>query len=92
MRMMFLKRGLISACLAVFLAGCESLPDQMPPEPMTYQELPAFLTNHIPAPTRLVIHNRDWLQLLADYEALRIRANADRRATALIFRNRQAQE
>lgn len=89
--MMFLKRGLISACLAVFLAGCATSPTPTPAEP-TPQALPWFLTESRPAPVREIHTNRDLLQLLADYEALRIRFNADRRAVALIFRNRQAQE
>mgnify|MGYP003120361557 CR=1 FL=1 len=55
------------------------------PEPMVY-ELPEFLTKPRPAPVRDVVHNADLLQLLADYEALRIRFNADRRAVAMIFR------
>ncbi|MBB3142206.1 hypothetical protein FHR96_003093 [Halomonas organivorans] len=38
-----------------------------------------------PAPTRVVTHNRDLLQLLADYEAQRIRFNADRLGVALIL-------
>lgn len=41
---------------------------------------------------RDVEHNRDLLQLLADYEALRIRFNADRRAVAMIFRNKKDED
>jgi hypothetical protein len=32
------------------------------------------------------------MQLLADYEALRLRANADRRAVAMIFRNQKDED
>lgn len=61
------------------------------PEPTT-QALPEFLTKPRPAPVREATHNADLLQLLADYEALRIRFNADRRTVAMIFRNRDDQE
>lgn len=83
-----LTNGLISLCLAVFLAGCATSPPPPPPEP-TAQELPWFLTKPRPAPVRELVHNADLLQLLADYEALRLRFNADRAAVAMIFRNQQ---
>ncbi|MBB3192061.1 hypothetical protein FHR94_003337 [Halomonas cerina] len=38
------------------------------------------------APTRAVLHNRDLLQLLADYDSLLRRANADRAAVQQLFR------
>ena len=56
------------------------------------QELPAFLIDPRPAPVREVTSNRDLLQLLADYEALRIRFNADRRAVALIYRKQKNED
>ncbi|XKE45740.1 hypothetical protein LG302_00945 [Halomonas organivorans] len=39
----------------------------------------------MPAPKREVRRNRDLLQLLADYESLRRRANADRAALQRLF-------
>lgn len=83
-----LKNGLISLCLSALLIGCAASPPPPPPEP-TSQELPWFLTKPIPAPIRHVEHNADLLQLLADYEGLRIRFNADRIAVDMIFRNQQ---
>lgn len=88
MQIVILGRGLISACLAAFLAGCATSPAPTMPEPTT-QELPWFLTKPLQAPQREVTHNRDLLQLLADYEGLRLRFNADRHAVAMIYRNRQ---
>ncbi|WP_442906224.1 hypothetical protein [Halomonas sp. GT] len=41
-------------------------------------EVPAHLVTPLSEPQRRVSHNRDLLQLLADYESLRRRANADR--------------
>ena len=41
-------------------------------------EVPAHLVMPLAEPQRRVAHNRDLLQLLADYESLRRRANADR--------------
>ena len=91
MRIQILGRGLASLCLSALLIGCAASPVPTPAEPRP-QALPWFLTDPRPAPVREIHTNRDLLQLLADYEALRIRFNADRRAVALIFRNRQAQE
>lgn len=59
---------------------------------LTPQALPEFLTKPRPAPVREVTHNADLLQLLADYEALRLRFNADRRAVAMIFRNQKDED
>ncbi|WKD26600.1 hypothetical protein NDQ72_10990 [Halomonas sp. KG2] len=40
--------------------------------------MPPHLVTPLSEPQRRVSHNRDLLQLLADYESLRRRANADR--------------
>ena len=40
--------------------------------------LPNHLTNELPAPALILNSNRGLLLLLAEYEALRRRANADR--------------
>lgn len=72
--------GLASACLTVLLTGCAASPAVYTSSP----DLPEFLTRPLPPPMRVVENNRDLLQLLADYEALRQRFNADRAATAMI--------
>ena len=46
--------------------------------------VPAHLTNELPAPERLLSNQRGLLLLLAEYEALRRRANADRLAAVEI--------
>lgn len=43
-------------------------------------EIPDHLTAPLPAPAGELHTNRDLLELLIDYEALRRRANADRNA------------
>lgn len=48
-------------------------------------QVPDHLTAPLPAPAGLVVKNRDILALLADYEALRRRANADRAAVLEIL-------
>lgn len=48
-------------------------------------EVPAHLVTPLSEPERRVSHNRDLLQLLADYESLRRRANADRAAVHELF-------
>lgn len=48
-------------------------------------EVPAHLVTPLSEPLRRVSHNRDLLQLLADYESLRRRANADRAAVYELF-------
>lgn len=45
------------------------------------------MTKPRPAPARPVETNGDLLQLLADYEAMRIRFNADRIGTSMILRH-----
>ncbi len=48
-------------------------------------EVPEYLTNELPAPTRILQSNKGLLLLLAEYEALRRRFNADRAAVVEIF-------
>lgn len=48
--------------------------------------VPAQLTSELPAPERLLKSQRGLLLLLAEYEALRRRANADRAAVVEIMR------
>ena len=49
--------------------------------------VPEHLTNELPAPTRLLQSNKGLLLLLAEYEALRRRFNADRAAVVEILEN-----
>lgn len=71
--------GLASLFLMVSVSGCATSAPTPPPEVMT-AEVPSYLINPLPVPPVQVKHNRDLLQLLADYESLRRRANADRAA------------
>ncbi|QKS23538.1 hypothetical protein SAMN04487867_10575 [Vreelandella titanicae] len=48
-------------------------------------EVPEYLTNELPAPTRLLQSNKGLLLLLAEYEGLRRRFNADRAAVVAIL-------
>ena len=48
-------------------------------------EVPAHLVTPLSEPERRISRNRDLLQLLADYESLRRRANADRAAVHELF-------
>ncbi|MCC5904108.1 MAG: hypothetical protein JJT87_19525 [Halomonas sp.] len=50
-------------------------------------EVPEHLTNELPAPTRILQSNKGLLLLLAEYEALRRRFNADRAAVVEILAN-----
>lgn len=49
--------------------------------------VPAHLTSELPAPTLILNSNRGLLLLLAEYEALRRRFNADRAAVADIIQS-----
>lgn len=51
-------------------------------------EVPEYLTNELPAPTRILTSNKGLLLLLAEYEALRRRFNADREAVFEILKRR----
>lgn len=46
------------------------------------EPIPQYLTEPLAAPRSSSVHNRGLLELLADYESLRKRANADRAAVA----------
>lgn len=46
--------------------------------------VPSYLTSELPAPERKLSSQRGLLLLLAEYEALRRRANADREAVVEI--------
>lgn len=48
-------------------------------------EVPGYLLKPLPEPKRRIESNRDLLQLLADYESLRKRANADRKSLEALF-------
>jgi len=49
--------------------------------------VPAHLTNELPIPERILQSNKGLLLLLAEYEALRRRFNADRAAVEEILGN-----
>lgn len=70
--------GLVIGSLGVLMAGCAS--SSAPAMPMVYQcpVVPQHLTSELPAPMRVLDSNKGLLLLLAEYEALRRRANADR--------------
>src|SRR5690554_3242516 len=72
-----LLHGLISLVLLLFVSGCaNSQPAPMTVPVLVMPDVPPFLLTPLQAPSRQVTHNRDLLQLLADYESLRRRANA----------------
>lgn len=50
-------------------------------------EVPAHLTDELPAPERKLTSQRGLLLLLSEYEALRRKANADRVAVVEIIGN-----
>ncbi|WP_418904528.1 hypothetical protein [Chromohalobacter moromii] len=54
---------------------------------MMMPTIPAHLTRPLPAPSLSITSNRDLLDLLARYESLRRRANADRAAVVEIMAN-----
>ncbi len=76
--------GLLSLCLMLFAAGCASSAPQTVPILVT-PLVPPNLTHPLPSPRASVQTNRGLLDLLADYEALRLRANADRAAVVEIL-------
>ncbi len=55
-------------------------------------KVPAHLTSEQPAPKRLLSSQRGLLLLLAEYEALRRRFNADRAAVVEMLANDVGQE
>ena len=70
--------GLGSLCLLLLATGCANSPPTMTVPVVVAPEVPPHLLTPLSEPQRRVSHNRDLLQLLADYESLRRRANADR--------------
>ncbi|SDL78026.1 hypothetical protein SAMN05661010_02530 [Modicisalibacter muralis] len=80
--------GLLSLCLMVSLTGCANS-QTMPSPIMLVPTVPEHLIAPLPAPASVDdIHaNRDLLELLADYEALRRRFNADRVGIAEILQH-----
>ena len=76
--------GWIAICLLVFLTGCAS--SNSPAQVMACDcpEVPRHLVSELPAPALILNSNRGLLLLLAEYEALRRRANADRLAVVEI--------
>lgn len=80
--------GLISLFLLLSVTGCAtSRPAMIPPSMCQAPDVPGYMLKPLSAPVREINHNRDLLQLLADYEMLRIRFNADRIGTAMILRH-----
>ncbi len=76
--------GLIVLCLMLLLTGCALCQTQTVPVLVTPM-VPPSLTSPLPAPAGKLETNRSLLELLADYEALRIRANEDRAAVVEIL-------
>ncbi len=74
--------GWLALCLLTLLTGCGFSPVKEPPPKLMCPILPEYLTDPLPAPARSVTDSRDLLDLLADYEFLRRRANADRAVVA----------
>lgn len=84
--MRILANGLASLCLMLLLAGCANSVPRVETVMMT-PTIPAHLTRPLPAPSLSITSNRDLLELLARYESLRRRANADRAAVVEIMAN-----
>ena len=78
--------GLLSLCLLLLLTGCASSAPRTVPILVTPM-VPPHLTTPLQAPGGRVVNQRDLLELLADYEALRRTANADRAAVVEILAN-----
>lgn len=74
--------GLLSLCLTLWVSGCARSPEIQTVPVVVTPTLPPHLLTPLTAPDRSVQHNRGLLQLLADYESLRRRANADRAAVS----------
>lgn len=60
--------------------------------PCNCPTIPPQLINELPAPERVLSSQRGLLLLLAEYEALRRRANADRAAVVEIMRESDTEE
>lgn len=79
-----LVTGLMTLSLALLTAGRATSGPKTVPILVTPM-VPPHLTAPLQAPGGRVITHRDLLELLADYEALRRRANADRAAVVEIL-------
>lgn len=84
--MRILVIGPASLCLALLLTGCANSVPRFEAVMMA-PTIPPHLTRPLPAPTLSITSNRDLLELLARYESLRRRANADRAAVVEIMAN-----
>ena len=78
--------GSMAIGLALSLPGCAS---SSSPALMTCDcpTVPQHLTSELPAPALILDSNRGLLLLLAEYEAMRRRFNADRAAVVEILTN-----
>lgn len=74
--------GLLSLCLLLWVSGCARSPQTLTVPVVVTPTVPPHLLTPLPAPERAIKRNRGLLQLLADYESLRRRANADRVAVS----------
>lgn len=79
-----LASGLLNLCLMLLVAGCASSGIKTVPVLVTPM-VPPHLTAPLSPPAGSAANHRDLLELLADYEALRRRANADRAAIVEIM-------
>lgn len=78
--------GSMAIGLALSLTGCASS-SRSAPMTCDCPTIPQHLTNEFQAPALILDSNRGLLLLLAEYEALRRRANADRVAVVEIIGN-----
>lgn len=80
-------RGWIATCLLALLTGCASSNSPAPVMLCDCPTVPSYLTSELPAPERKLSSQRGLLLLLAEYEAMRRRFNADRVAVVEILAN-----
>lgn len=78
-------RGWIAICLLALLTGCASSNRPAPVMLCDCPTVPSYLTSELAAPALILDSNRGLLLLLAEYEALRRRFNADRTAVVEIM-------
>ncbi|SFU86401.1 hypothetical protein [Halomonas korlensis] len=76
--------GLLSLCLLLLMTGCAASEIRTVPIMVT-PTVPHHLTAPLEPPGVSMINHRDLLALIADYEKLRRRANADRAAVEVIL-------
>lgn len=74
--------GVLSLFLMLLLIGCANSPQVITQTP----DVPPYLLKPLPAPDTVVKTNRDLVDLLSDYEAIRRKANADRMAVSIIVK------